>query len=66
MVEDKIKLGYLVATAELRIDEKVTAYQGDMEKFSVCSRLAAIPDISQQRSISIQIRTLSSRKPLTS
>jgi hypothetical protein len=31
MVEDKIKLGYLVATAELRIDEKVTAYQGGME-----------------------------------
>jgi len=31
MVEDKIKLGYLIATAELRIDEKVTAYQGDME-----------------------------------
>jgi len=31
MVEDKIKLGYFVATAELRIDEKVTAYQGDME-----------------------------------
>ena len=31
MVENKIKLGYLVATAELRIDEKVTAYQGDME-----------------------------------
>ena len=32
MVEDKIKLGYFVATAELRIDEKVTAYQGDMER----------------------------------
>ena len=31
MVENQIKLGYLVATAELRIDEKVTAYQGDME-----------------------------------
>jgi sugar phosphate isomerase/epimerase len=31
MAEDKIKLGYFVATAELRIDEKVTAYQGDME-----------------------------------
>lgn len=31
MVEDKIKLGYVVATPELRIDEKVTAYQGDME-----------------------------------
>jgi hypothetical protein len=31
MPEDKIKLGYFVATAELRIDEKVTAYQGNME-----------------------------------
>ncbi|MGD8523515.1 MAG: hypothetical protein PVF56_20370 [Desulfobacterales bacterium] len=31
MPEDKIKLGYFVATPELRIDEKVTAYQGDME-----------------------------------
>ena len=31
MVENKIKLGYFVATAELRIDDKVTAYQGDME-----------------------------------
>jgi hypothetical protein len=27
MVGDKIKLGYFVATAELRIDDKVTAYQ---------------------------------------
>jgi len=31
MAEDKIKLSYFVATPELRIDEKVTAYQGDME-----------------------------------
>jgi len=31
MVEDKIKLGYVVATPELRVDETVTAYQGDME-----------------------------------
>lgn len=31
MVEDKIKLGYLVATPELRSDETITAYQGDME-----------------------------------
>lgn len=31
MVENKIKVGYLVATPELRIDENVTAYQGDME-----------------------------------
>jgi len=31
MVEGTIKLSYFVATAELRIDEKVTAYQGDME-----------------------------------
>ncbi len=31
MVEDKIKLGYLVAAPELRCDETVTAYQGDME-----------------------------------
>jgi len=31
MVGGKIKLGYLVATPELPIDEKVTAYQGDME-----------------------------------
>lgn len=30
MQKDGIKLGYLVATAELRIDETVTAYQGDM------------------------------------
>jgi sugar phosphate isomerase/epimerase len=31
MVVGKIKLGYLVATPELRKDENVTAYQGDME-----------------------------------
>ncbi len=31
MVENKIKLSYFVATAELRIDAKVTAYQGNME-----------------------------------
>jgi hypothetical protein len=31
MAEDKIKLSYFVATPELRIDAKVTAYQGDME-----------------------------------
>jgi sugar phosphate isomerase/epimerase len=31
MAEDKIKLAYFVATPELCIDEKVTAYQGDME-----------------------------------
>jgi sugar phosphate isomerase/epimerase len=31
VVENKIKLGYLVATPELRSDETVTAYQGDME-----------------------------------
>ena len=30
MGENRIKLGYLVATAELGVDEKVTAYQGDM------------------------------------
>lgn len=31
VTENKIKISYLVATTELRIDEKVTAYQGDME-----------------------------------
>ena len=31
MAEGKIKLGYFVATPELRIDETVTAYQGDMQ-----------------------------------
>ena len=31
MAEDKTKISYFVATAELRIDAKVTAYQGDME-----------------------------------
>jgi len=31
MEEDQIKLGYVVATPELRIKENVTAYQGDME-----------------------------------
>jgi sugar phosphate isomerase/epimerase len=31
MAEGKIKLAYFVATPELRIDDKVTAYQGDME-----------------------------------
>ena len=31
MAEDRIKLGYVVATPELRIKENVTAYQGDME-----------------------------------
>ena len=31
MTENKIKLAYFVATPEIRIDETVTAYQGDME-----------------------------------
>ena len=31
MAEERIKLAYLVATPELRVDETVTAYQGDME-----------------------------------
>ena len=40
MAEGKIKLAYFVATPELRIDGKVTAYQGDMEEaFSKLSEL---------------------------